>query len=65
MLKALLLDHLKDPDSSWSCGRFGAIAEFHRDADEPVEIVEGPALTAATPRGAIRIEASPELRPVA
>jgi hypothetical protein len=62
---ALLLDYLKDPDSSWSCGRFGAIAEFHRDADEPVDIVERPALTAATARGALRIEASPELRPVA
>jgi hypothetical protein len=65
MLQTLLLEHLKDPESSWSCGRFGAIAEFHRDAGEPVDIVEGPALSAATPRGAIRIEAAIGLRPVA
>jgi hypothetical protein len=65
MLQALLLEHLCDPESSWSCGRFGAIAEFHRDADEAVDLVEGPVLSAATLRGAIRIEAVPELRPVA
>jgi hypothetical protein len=65
MLHALLLDYLKDPDASWSCGRFGAIAEFHRDADESVDIVEGPALSAVTSRGAIHIEAAAELRPVA
>lgn len=65
MLHALLLDHIRDPGSSWSCGRFGAIAEFHRDADEPVEIATAPAIFAATSRGAIRIEVLPELRPVA
>lgn len=65
MLNSLLLDHIRDPHASWSCGRFGAIAEFHRDADEPVEIEGGPAIVAATRRGAIRIEALPELQPVA
>jgi hypothetical protein len=65
MLHALLLDHIRDPHASWSCGRFGAIAEFHRDADEPVEIESGPAIAAATDRGAIRIEVLPDLRPVA
>jgi hypothetical protein len=65
MLHELLLDHIHDPHASWSCGRFGAIAEFHRDADEPVEIDGGPAITAATSRGAIRIEVLPALRPVA
>ena len=65
MLHSLLLDHVQDPHASWSCGRFGAIAEFHRDADEPVEIESGPAIAAATERGAIRIEVLPELRPVA
>jgi hypothetical protein len=32
-----VLDHIQDPHSSWACGRFGAIAEFDHDADEPVE----------------------------
>jgi uncharacterized protein DUF6925 len=65
MVRPLLLDHLKDPESSWSCGRFGAIAEFHRDVGEPVELGEGHALSAVTPRGAIRIDDAPALRPVA
>ena len=65
MLHSLLLDHVQDPHASWSCGRFGAIAEFHRDADEPVEIASQPAIVAATSRGAIRIELLPALRPVA
>ena len=65
MLNELLEDFIRDPDASWSCGRFGAIAEFHRDAGEPVEIATAPALTAATDRGAIRIERHPALRAVA
>ena len=65
MLRSFLLDHIRDPDASWSCGRFGAIAEFHRDADEPVEISTEPSITAATARGAIRLEVLPDLRPVA
>jgi hypothetical protein len=65
MLNSLLLDHLRDPESSWSCGRFGAIAEFHRDPGEPVTIVERPVLSAATARGAIRIQTPAELRPIA
>jgi hypothetical protein len=65
MSHALLLDHIRDHSSSWSCGRFGAIAEFHRDADEPVEIATEPAIVATTSRGAIRVELLPELRLVA
>lgn len=65
MLRALLVDHILDPHASWACGRFGAIAEFHRDPDEPVEIATGPAIEASTNRGAIRLEVLPELRPVA
>lgn len=65
MIRTLILDHIHDPDSSWSVGRFGAIAEFHRDPDERVEIADTSAITAATDRGAIRIDALPEVRPVA
>lgn len=65
MPSSLLLEHLRDPESSWSCGRFGAIAEFHRDPDEPATLTERPFLCAATARGAIRIETPAELRPIA
>lgn len=65
MLRSLLVDHIRDPGASWACGRFGAIAEFHRDFDEPVEIATEPSIVAATSRGAIRLEVLPELRPVA
>ncbi len=65
MPQDLLLDHLKNPASSWSCGRFGAIAEFHRDDGEPVTFGERGTLAAITPRGAIRINQVPGLRPVA
>jgi len=65
MLHDLLVDHIRDPHASWACGRFGAIAEFHRDPDEPAEIATGPMIEASTSRGAIRIEVLPELRPVA
>ena len=64
MPHALLIDHIRDPHASWACGRFGAIAEFHRDADEPVEIPPSRD-PAATDRGAIRIERFAGLRPVA
>jgi hypothetical protein len=65
MPNALLVDHIRDYQSSWSCGRFGAIAEFHRGRDEAVEISTGPTLSAVTARGAIRIECLAELRPLA
>lgn len=65
MLRELLVDHIHDPHASWACGRFGAVAEFHRDADEPAEIATGPSIVASTSRGAIRLEVLPELRPIA
>ena len=62
---ALLADHIRDHEASWMCGRFGAVAEFHRDAGEPVAIATEPAVTAATARRAVRLKLLPELRPVA
>jgi hypothetical protein len=65
---SLIGDYLADPLASWSIGTFGALAEFMRDVDEPVELVTSTAaVTAAvsTARGAIRVVASPQLRPVA
>ncbi|WP_144224123.1 DUF6925 family protein [Mesorhizobium amorphae] len=55
-LEPLLQKHLGDWRSGWSMGSFGAIAEFHQDADEQPVIDEPRDLTRATRRGAIRLE---------
>jgi hypothetical protein len=61
-----LADQVADSEVAWSLGTFGALAEFMRDADEPVVLDrdEG-AVSAVTARGALRITRHPELRPVA
>lgn len=64
MLRDLLLDHLHDPASSWSCGRFGAVAEFHRDAGEPAEL-DTASFSISTARGALRIDPAAIARAVA
>ena len=62
----LIADQLADPEAQWSLGTFGAIAEFMRDADEPAEVVrEEPVAAVVTPRGGIRLEVRPGLRPIA
>jgi hypothetical protein len=52
----LLRDHLADPETGWSMGSFGAVAEFHQDGGETAVVDEPEALTRATRRGAIRLE---------
>jgi len=62
----LIADQLADPHAQWSLGTFGAIAEFMRDADEPAEISQNEtSMAVVTPRGGIRLEARPHLRPIA
>jgi hypothetical protein len=61
----VLREQLDDPDSSFSIGSFGAIAEFHRDADEPLILDDPEQLTIATDRGALRIELIESITPVA
>jgi hypothetical protein len=62
----LLDEQLRQPDTAWSVGSFGAIAEFTRDADEPVIFHRnGRALSAVTARGGVRVSAQPALRPIA
>jgi hypothetical protein len=62
----LIAGQLADPDAQWSLGTFGAIAEFMRDPDEPADIARGETwMSVVTPRGGIRLEALPNLRPVA
>ena len=51
----ILCDHLHNPSSSFSIGSFGAIAEFHRDATEPLILDDPEQLTIATDRGALKI----------
>ncbi|MBI3530245.1 MAG: hypothetical protein HY067_20045 [Betaproteobacteria bacterium] len=58
----LISRHLTDPRTSWAIGTFGAIAEFHRDADEPVALSTHGAVTA---RGGIRLQFDPAVRTIA
>ena len=48
----LVTRHLADPQAGWAIGTFGAIAEFHRHADEPVVLSAHDAVTA---RGGMRL----------
>ena len=65
-LPDVLADHLADPETGWSLGTFGAIAEFTRASDEAATLdLEGSVISALTARGGLRIARHPELRPVA
>ncbi len=58
--------HLLTPDSGWSIGTFGALAEFSRGADEPAEIARTDAGgRVATARDALRIGLTNGVRVVA
>jgi hypothetical protein len=57
---------IDDAEAQWSLGTFGAIAEFSREPDEPVEILRGEtSVQAVTARGGLRLEARPDVRLVA
>jgi hypothetical protein len=57
---------IADPDTQWSLGTFGAIAEFSRDHDEPARLAQADdAVSAVTPRGGISIRLHPDSRPFA
>lgn len=60
-LRDLLQSHLANPSTGWSIGIFGALAEFHREDGEEARC-DG--LSVSTARGAIRLEAREECRPV-
>ncbi|WP_232627717.1 DUF6925 family protein [Methylobacterium sp. Leaf118] len=61
----LLRGALADPGTAWSLGTFGAIAEFMRDPDEPVQALADGRMGMATARGAIALIPNADLRPVA
>ena len=53
----LLQREIANPDTQWSLGTFGAIAEFSRDHDEPVRLVQSAdAVSAVTARGGIALK---------
>lgn len=58
----LITRHIADPQTSWAIGTFGAIAEFHRDADEAVVLSAHGAVTA---RGGIRLQLTEAVRVIA
>ncbi|MDG2204510.1 MAG: hypothetical protein P8M79_04605 [Alphaproteobacteria bacterium] len=59
----ILCSHLNDPETGWSIGTFGAIAEFHRDTNEAAEIdVSSDHGRVRTARGAIAIMRDPLAR---
>jgi hypothetical protein len=63
---ALLRQGIADPDTQWSLGTFGAIAEFSRDEDEPAQVsMAANVLSAITERGGIAIRPDPAIRPFA
>ena len=53
----LLQREISNPDTQWSLGTFGAIAEFSRDHGEPVRLVQSAeAVSAVTARGGIALK---------
>jgi hypothetical protein len=61
-----LAGQVADFEAGWSVGAFGAIAEFTRDAGEPVELHgTTDSVTVVTDRGGLRIVPRTELRLVA
>ncbi|MDO9563365.1 MAG: hypothetical protein Q7J60_17255 [Bradyrhizobium sp.] len=62
----LLHQAITDPDTQWSIGTFGAIAEFSRDPGEPVTLRQADdAVSAITARGGIAIRHDPRNRALA
>ncbi|MFV0369587.1 MAG: DUF6925 family protein [Hyphomicrobiaceae bacterium] len=57
--------HLQQPETGWSMGGFGAIAEFHQDSGEPALVDDAQSLARATTRGGLRIELTPDVIPIA
>ena len=62
----LLNEQVINPDTLWSLGTFGAIAEFSRDATEAVRIsTSGSDISAVTGRGGLTLHMVEQLRPFA
>ena len=60
----ILRRYIRDSEASWSCGSFGAVAEFARDPGEDAAISKD-GLAIVTARGGIRLTPSNDIRPIA
>jgi hypothetical protein len=60
-----LAQYLASASHSFSIGSFGAIAEFHRDADEKLIIDKADQLTLMTARGALQFNLAEQVQPIA
>lgn len=56
--REILRDYLTDERATWSLGSFGAIAEFHQDRNEALEVDSPGLFERASARGAIRLHAA-------
>jgi hypothetical protein len=56
--------YIRDSEASWSCGSFGAVAEFARDPDEVVEIADD-GFAVVTARGGMRLSPAEDIRAIA
>jgi len=61
-LDTVLRHYLADPTASWGLGTFGAIAEFHRTADEVASLDTTTTLHVVTARGALHISGTEDVR---
>jgi hypothetical protein len=58
-----LSSQIANPETQWSLGTFGAIAEFVRDADELADMsTDRSSFSVVTSRGGVRITPHPDLR---
>jgi len=64
-IERTLAEHLHDPTTGWSLGTFGALAEFHRQADEAVRFhAHDDGLGVVTDAGSLRIRWHPQTRQI-
>jgi len=61
-LSTVLRHYIADPTTSWGLGTFGAIAEFHRTADEVASLDTDTTLHVVTARGALHISGTEDVR---
>lgn len=64
-VRRTLENHLNDASTGWSMGTFGALAEFHRDTEEPALRGTSDCLRCATSRGALQLDLPEDVLPVA
>jgi hypothetical protein len=65
-VRELLIEQIRQPETQWSLGTFGGIAEFSRDLNEHADIVvSDERVSAVTARGGVAIDMHGGIRPFA